>query len=77
LGTKQFPDIDGFRSFETMPKDDLHINENHWRRRRLYRERCAHPMLGLGVILFVLAVLHMLGRGLEIPPFGSTARGVS
>ena len=77
MGTKQFPDIDGVHSFVTMPKNELHINENHWRRRRLYRERYSHPMLGLGVILFVLAVLHMLCRRLEIPPFGSTARGVS
>jgi len=60
-----------------MPKNDLHINEKRWRRRRLFRERHAHSMLRLWVILLVLATLIVLGWWLEIPPFGSTAKGVS
>ncbi|PVV06801.1 MAG: hypothetical protein B6D72_19560 [gamma proteobacterium symbiont of Ctena orbiculata] len=60
-----------------MPKNDLHINENRWRHRRLFRKRYVHPMLRPGVILLVLAVLVLLGWWLELPPFNAIGNGMS
>lgn len=75
MGTKHIFDIDSLSSFETMPKNDLHINENRWRHRCLFRKRHARTMLRLGVVLLVIAAFATPCWWLGIPPFGLTIKG--
>ena len=77
MDTKYFPDIERSPIIRAMPKNDRHINENHWRHRHLLRKRQVHRMPRLGVILFVLAVLVMLGWWLELPPSSLIGKGIS